>query len=81
MTISRQYALEHFDEVCDRAERGEDIVLERPGKAALRLVPQSATQKQGSSPEAVQAMIDFMNSRPKLEGITVRQLIEEGRKY
>ena len=32
MTISRAYALEHFDEICERAENGEEIVLQRPGK-------------------------------------------------
>lgn len=81
MTISRTYALEHFDEICERAENGEEIVLERPGKAGLKLVTQPDEKQGGSSAEAVASMLEFMRSRPRLEGITIRELIEEGRRY
>ncbi len=81
MTISRAYALEHFDEICERAENGEEIVLERPGKAGLTLVPHAEERRGGSSPEAVASMLEFMRSRPRLEGVTIRELIEEGRRY
>lgn len=82
MTISRAYALEHFDEICERAENGEEIVLERPGRAGLALVPQGEIRSGGSSPEAVKAMLDFMDSQPKHPGaIDYRALISEGRRF
>ena len=83
MTISRAYALEHFDEICERAENGEEIVLERPGKPGLTLVPRPAEQHQsGSSPEAVRDMLNFMDSQPKYPGrIDYRALINEGRRF
>ena len=82
MTISRAYALEHFDEICERAENGEEIVLDSPGKPQLKLVPQLQEEKQGgSSAEAVASMLEFMHSRPPLEGVTIRELINEGRRY
>ena len=81
MTITRQYALEHFDEFCDRAERGEEIVLKRPGHPGLTLAPKPQEQG-GSSPEAVEAMREFMRAQPRIEGrINYRKLIEEGRRY
>ena len=81
MKISRAYALEHFDEICERAENGEEIVLEIPGKAKLKLVPQADEKQGGSSSEAVASMLEFMRSRPPLEGVTIRELIDEGRRY
>jgi hypothetical protein len=81
MTISRAYALEHFDEICERAENGEEIVLERPGKTGLALVPRADKPKGGSTPEAVKAMLEFMDSQPKYPGrIDYRALINEGRR-
>jgi antitoxin (DNA-binding transcriptional repressor) of toxin-antitoxin stability system len=81
MTISRQYAMDHFDEICERAEAGEVIVLERPGKSGLMLVPQTL-EGSGSSLEAVEGMREFIRSRPVERGqIDYRSLMEEGHRY
>ena len=82
MTISRAYALEHFDEICERAENGEEIVLDAPGKPQLKLMTQTEQKQGGTSAEAVASMLDFMRSRPQYPGkIDYRALIAEGRRY
>lgn len=82
MTISRDYALEHFDEICERAENGEEIVLERPGKTGLALVPRPRPAEGKKTPaEAAEAIRRMMQARKPLEGITIRELIDEGRRY
>lgn len=40
MKVTAQYAEEHFDDVLQAAEKGEEIVIARPGKPNLVLVPQ-----------------------------------------
>jgi len=81
MTISRQYAIDHFDEICERADAGEVIVLERPGKPGLTLVPRHVSEG-ASSLEAVEDMREFIRSRPVERGqIDYRALVEEGRRY
>jgi antitoxin (DNA-binding transcriptional repressor) of toxin-antitoxin stability system len=40
MKVSAQYAETHFPDVYQAAEKGEEIVIARPGKPNLVLVPQ-----------------------------------------
>ena len=80
MTVNRQYALEHFEELCDRAEHGEEIVLERPGHASIALIPKPRFAQQ-SAHDAIEAIRESMRDRPPLQGVTIRELIDEGRRY
>jgi len=47
-SVALNEAREHLDELLDRAERGEEIVIERAGKVPMQLVPLT---KAGSTPE------------------------------
>jgi len=38
-SVALNEAREHLDELLDRAERGEEIVIERVGKVPMQLVP------------------------------------------
>ncbi len=62
-----------------RVERGERITITRHGVPIAMLVP---VEKRFtlSRQEAVRAMQEFGKGR-RLEGISIRELIEEGRKY
>jgi prevent-host-death family protein len=62
-----------------RVARGERITITRHGVPVAMLVP-AETKPKMSRREAVEAMRAFSKGR-KLEGITIRQMIEEGRKY
>jgi prevent-host-death family protein len=38
-SVALQEASEHLGELLDRAERGEEIVIEREGRAPMQLLP------------------------------------------
>jgi hypothetical protein len=54
MKVSAQYAITHFDELTSAVDQGELVEIERPQKAALRLVlvPQPA-EPQAAVPHPV----------------------------
>jgi prevent-host-death family protein len=62
----------------DSVERGEVITITRHGKPIARLVPVRPNRK--TVVEAVERMRAFRQQH-SLDGITIRDLIEEGRRY
>lgn len=73
-----------FSELLARAEAGETITIRRHGRAVARLVP---AQKRRSTPEerlkAWEEWEAYRDSHDIKLGpdLTIRQLIEEGRRY
>jgi len=73
----------HFSELLARAEAGETITIRRHGRPVARLVP----VKQPLSPEArMKAHAEWVAYRDKHKitlgpDLTLKQLIEEGRRY
>ena len=69
----------HLPRLLDKVARGQRITITRHGVPVAMLVPIEEKSKM-SRQEAVEAMKAFSKGR-RLEGITIRQIIEEGRKY
>jgi prevent-host-death family protein len=61
----------------DEVERGETITITRHGRPVARLVPVSAPRC--SVDEAIAAIREFRKSN-RLDGLTISELIEEGRR-
>jgi prevent-host-death family protein len=59
----------------DAVERGETIVITRHGRPIARLTPMRPRRR--SVEETIEAIEQF--PRIRLDGITIRELIEEGR--
>ena len=69
----------HLPRLLDRVQRGERITITRHGVPIAMLVP--IDRKPSMTPrEAIQALREFRKGLT-LDGISIRQLIEEGRKY
>lgn len=69
----------HLPRLLGRVERGERITITRHGVPIAMIVP--VEKKSRMTPhQAVAAMQAFGKGR-KLQGISIRELIEEGRKY
>lgn len=73
-----------FSELLARAEAGEEISIRRHGRPVARLVPPAATKM--SREERLAAHEEWVAYRkvhgPRLgPDLTIRQLIDEGRKY
>jgi prevent-host-death family protein len=62
----------------DEVEQGETITITRYGRPVARLVPLRGRRR--TVKEAIEAMRELRKGN-RLDGITIRELIEEGRKY
>ena len=72
----------HLPRLLDRVEQGETIVITRHGKPVAKLVPASAEKVRPDIQQAIKDMLEFRDKHgPRLQGLRVRELIEEGRRY
>ena len=62
----------------DEVEQGETITITRYGRPIARLVPLQGRRR--TIDETIAAMRELRKGN-RLDGITIRELIEEGRKY
>jgi prevent-host-death family protein len=68
----------HLPSLLEEVEAGETITIPRHGKPVAKLVPVQANSR--SIDETIAAIHEFRKRHP-LNGITVKELIEEGRKH
>jgi prevent-host-death family protein len=77
-TIGAFEAKNRLSELLQLVENGEEVTITRHGKAVAKLVPANHYD-----PERVRnalAELKEFRKRHRLDGITVKELIEEGRK-
>ncbi len=69
----------HLPKLLDRVERGERIVITRHGKRVACLVPASDIDQ--DKVDAAIAKIKQIRQNNTLDGLSIRELIEEGRRF
>jgi prevent-host-death family protein len=69
----------HLSALLERVSRGEEITITKHGHPIARLVPMERGSKR--DPKQVAEAIRALRKGIKLEGVTVRQLIKEGRRF
>ena len=62
----------------DDVERGETVTITRHGKPVARLVPVRGPRR--AAGDAIEALLAFRDAHT-LDGLSVRELIEEGRRF
>jgi prevent-host-death family protein len=77
-TVGTFAAKTHLSTLLEEVERGEEITITRHGKAIARLVPVGSITN-GDLAHAVARLKAFRRGR-RLGGISVKALIEEGRR-
>ena len=77
-TVGAYEAKTHLPKLLDRVGKGERIVITRHGTAIAVLQPPEQGQK-GDPAEVVAEILEFRDQHP-LDGVTLRELIEEGRR-
>ena len=70
----------HLSQLLDRVEAGEKIMITRHGEPVAMLVPAKPAPHQEQIRQLI-AEIRATRVGTGLEGITVKDLIDEGRKY
>jgi prevent-host-death family protein len=70
-----------LSELVADASNGETVTITRHGKPVAKLVPYRATDRadEARRRRAVEAILSL--PRAKLRGLTIRQLIDEGRRF
>lgn len=81
-SVGAYEAKTHLPQLLGRVERGETITITRHGKPVARLVPAEPV-KQTDTRAAVEEMKRFQEEHgPTLgPGLTIRDLIQEGRRF
>lgn len=77
-TVGAYEAKTHLPRLLDYVARGEEIQITRHGRPVARLVPEPA--KERVELEALGQMRAFRRGRRLGDDLTVRDLIDEGRK-
>jgi prevent-host-death family protein len=78
-TVGAYEAKTHLSELLERVAKGEKITITKHGVPVAMLVPPPAAEKPDVE-AAVEALLEFGKGRT-LGDLTIRDLIEEGRRY
>jgi prevent-host-death family protein len=78
-TVCSFDAKTHLPELLDRVAKGEKILITRRGEPVAMLVPPS--REPGEDVHGVIAQLKALRRGNRLGGGTIRELIEEGRRY
>jgi prevent-host-death family protein len=70
----------HLPQLLERVSKGEEFTITRNGKPVARLVPTAQSDPRADVVAAVEAMKAFRKGR-SLGGQSIRDLIEEGRRF
>ncbi|HEY6292555.1 MAG TPA: type II toxin-antitoxin system prevent-host-death family antitoxin [Terriglobia bacterium] len=69
----------HLSALVERVARGEEIAITKHGHPVARLVPMGPRGKK--DPKQVAEAIRALRKGIKLEGVTVAELIKQGRRF
>jgi prevent-host-death family protein len=77
-TVSTSEARTHLSSLLGRAERGEEVVITRRGKAVARLVPAATIDRERA--RAAIAELKELRVGSSLGGLSWKELRDEGRR-
>lgn len=77
--VSAYEAKTHFSQLLARAEKGERIVITKHGRAVAELVP--LKREPARSFDEVLRSIAEIRKGNRLDGVSIRELIDEGRRW
>jgi prevent-host-death family protein len=79
-TVGAYEAKTHLPRLLDRVARGEEIRITRNGRPIARLVPESAEEAPDIK-AVIAEMREFRKGHRLGDDLTIRQLIDEGRRF
>ena len=77
-------ARNNLSALVERVENGEDVVITHHGKPVVKMVavePEDEEERRRRAREAIKAIREMRKEVKPLGDITIKELIEEGRKY
>ncbi len=79
-TVGANEAKTHLPRLLDRVARGEEIQITRNGRPVARLVPEPAAETTDIG-SVIAQIREFRKGRKLGDDLTIRELIEEGRRF
>ena len=71
----------HLPQLLERVARGEEFTITKHGKPVARLVPVIAPTPKPDVRQVIEELKAFSKGNTLGEGITIRDLIEDGRRF
>lgn len=78
--IADRDAAENMQSLLDRVARGEEVTIMRDGKPVAKVIPAQPIFDREAARAAAQGLLSLSRGT-RLDGISIRELIEEGRRY
>jgi prevent-host-death family protein len=79
-TVGSYEAKTHLPQLLERVARGEEFLITRHGQAVAMLVPAQAKGKR-AVPDVIRQMRELREGVTLGPDLTIRQLIDEGRRF
>jgi prevent-host-death family protein len=80
-TVGIFEAKTHLSELLERVAQGEAFTITRHGRPVAKLVPAIPERSQAAVSQAIDEMLSWRDTHgPRLGGLSIRELIEEGRR-
>ena len=79
-SVGAYEAKTHLPQLLDRVARGEEIQITRNGRPVARLVPEPA-ERIDDIRSVIAQIREFRKGRKLGDDITIRELVEEGRRF
>ena len=79
-TVGSYEAKTHLPRLLDRVAKGEQITITKHGVAVAMLVPAPRGRPRRNPQELVDEILAF-RTRHTLDGVSIREMIEEGRRH
>ncbi len=79
-TVGSFEAKTHLPQLLERVAHGEEFLITKHGKPVARLVPTTTAKPKPDVRAAVEAMKQFRKGQT-LGGLSIREMIEEGRRF
>ncbi len=80
VTVGAYEAKTHLSRLLDEVERGDTVVITKHGRPVAKLVPYGEAARQDRR-QVIEAMRALAHSVPAWEGVSYRDLIDEGRRF
>jgi prevent-host-death family protein len=71
----------HLPQLLERVAKGEEFTITKHGKPVARLVPAIATKPRPDVKQVIDDLKAFSKGNTLGKGLTIRELIEEGRRF
>jgi prevent-host-death family protein len=71
----------HLPQLLERVAKGEEFTITKHGKPVARLVPVTTATSKPDVRQVIEELKAFSKGNTLGEGISVRDLIEEGRRF